>query len=215
MRFFSLALWIAGSSIAQAQTIDEGTFSIRAGGREIGREEFVIQQGRAGAATGSTLISRLRVPPMAPGFTQEAVVERRPDGSFANMQVNYQTGRRNGRVLAETARNVLRIHNASGGSEDFREYPVGVNLVGLADSAFVLYAAVADLATGDGSHISGVFPLSGRRVTFTATREGDAQNGTRIVLAGEIAGTIWLDPAGHLVRIAFPATNLEIVRLRR
>ena len=215
MRFLSAALLLAGSSVAQAQTIDEGTFSIRSSGREIGREEFSIQPGRAGAAPGSTLISRLRLPTISPTYILESVVERRQDGSFANMQVNYQTGRRTGRVLAETVRNVLRIHNASGGTEDFREYPAGPNLVALADSAYALLTAVADLASRDGSQITAVYPMSGRRVTFTARREGDGQKETRIVLAGEIAGTIWLDQSGHMVRMEFPASNLEIVRLRR
>jgi hypothetical protein len=73
---------------------------------------------------------------------------------------------------------------------------------------------VADLATQTETRFSGVYPRSGRRVTFTARREGNGSEATRIVLAGEITGTIWLDTTGHLNRIEFPGSNLEIVRLR-
>jgi hypothetical protein len=215
MRFIPLALLLAITTSGAAQSIDDGTFSIRRAGREIGREEFAIQSGRQGAATGSTVVSRLRIPAVGPTYTQESVLERRQDGSFANMQINYQSPQGSGRVLAETARNILRIHIAQGESEAIREFPAGKNLIALADSAFALYSAVADLATRDGSPISGVYPMSGRRVTFTARREGDAPEGTRIVMAGEIAGTIWLDSSGHLTRIELPGSDLEVVRLRK
>lgn len=215
MRLIPLVAYLVATSLAEAQSIDDGTFSIRQSGREIGREEFAIQHGRQGAPSGSTVISRLRIPAVAPVYTQESVVERRADGSFANMVVTYAAGSSSGRVIAEIARNVLRIYTASGGSEGIRELPVPANLIGLADSAFALYALVADLATEEGKSISGVNPRSGRHVTFTARREGDAQRETRIVMAGGITGTIWLDSTGHLVRIEFPSSNLEIVRVRR
>lgn len=215
MRLIPFAACLAVTSPAQAQSIDDGTFSIRQSGREIGREEFAIQQGRQGAPSGSTVISRVRLPAVAPAYTQESVVERRADGSFANMLVSYTAGRSSGRVIAEIARNILRIYTASGGSEGVRELPVPINLIGLADSAFALYALVADLATEEGRSISGVYPRSGRHVTFTARREGDAQQETRIIMAGGITGTIWLDSTGHLMRIEFPSSNLEIVRLRK
>lgn len=215
MRFIPVLACLAISTTAEAQSIDDGTFSIRRSGREIGREEFVIQPGRQGVPSGSTVISRVRLPAVAASYTQESVVERRADGSFANMVITYQSSRSSGRVIAETARNVLRIHWATGGSEAIRELPAPENMIGLADSAFALYALVADLASEEGVSIAGVYPQTARRVTFSARREGDAQEGTRIVMAGEIRGTIWLDQSGHLIRIQFPESDLEIVRLRR
>jgi hypothetical protein len=152
---------------------------------------------------------------VAATYTQESVVERRPDGSFANLVITYQSAQSSGRVIAETARNVLRIHTATGGKEAIREVPAPEHLIGLADSAFALYALVADLASEEGTRMTGVYPQSGRRLTFIARREGDAQEGTRIIMAGEITGTIWLDHSGHLTRIRFPESDLEIVRLRR
>lgn len=216
MRYLVCTLLVAGASSLAAQVSDEGTFSIRKSGREIGREEFVIQGSRPGGAQGTTIVSRVRVPVTAPQLTQESILERRTDGSFAAMQITHQASRDSSRVLAEAARNVLRIHRASSGSEGVREYPAASYLVGLADSAFALFAAATDLATDDGRLLAGVFPLSGRQVTFTARRvRGDASNGTRILLAGEIAGTLWVDDSGHLTRMEFPGSGIEIVRLRR
>ena len=73
---------------------------------------------------------------------------------------------------------------------------------------------VADLATGQETLFSGVYPQGGRRVSFTARRVGNGSEETRIVLAGEITGTIWLDNTGHLARIELPGSNLEVIRLR-
>jgi hypothetical protein len=214
MRHILLAACLVATTMAEAQSIDDGTFSIRQAGREIGREDFSIQPGRQGASTGSTVTSRVRFPAVSPTFTQESVVERRGDGSFSNMLVSYTSGRSTGRVIAEIARNVLRIYTASGGSEAIRELPVPVNMIALADSAFALYVLVADLATGQETRFSGVYPRSGHRVDFTARRIGNGSPETRIVLAGEIRGTIWLDNTGHLTRIELPGSDLEIVRLR-
>jgi hypothetical protein len=212
MRFFMLALLVGTSTPLAAQMSDEGTLSIRSAGREIGREDFTVQSARQGGAPGTTIVSRTRVPSVTPRFTQEAVLERRLDGSFVAMQVTQG----NGRVLADLVRNTLRIRTTSGGSEGIRELASPVLLIGLADSAYALYAAVADLATPEGRSINGLYPMSGRRVAFTAQRvEGDPEQGTRILLAGEIAGTIWMDESGRLSRLQFPASGLEIVRLRR
>ena len=214
MRFFTLAAWLVLSTAAEGQSIDDGTLSIRQAGREIGREDFSIHPGRQGASTGSTVVSRVRLPAINPRYTQESVVERAGDGSFSNMLVSYNAGGTSGRVIAEIARNVLRIYNASGGTEAIRELPVPRNMIGMADSAFALFILVVDLATGQETRFSGVYPRSGRHVLFTARREGNGSEETRIVLAGEITGTIWLDNTGHLTRIELPGSNLEVIRLR-
>jgi hypothetical protein len=214
MRIIFLAACLVATTMAEAQSIDDGTLSIRQAGREIGREDFSIHPGRQGASSGSTLVSRVRFPAVNPTYTQESVVERRGDGSFSNLLVSYSSGRTTGRVIAEIARNVLRIYTASGGSEAIRELPVPPNMIALADSAFALYVLVADLATGQETRFSGVYPRSGNRVSFTARRVGNGSAETRIVLAGEISGTIWLDNTGHLTRIELPGSALEIVRLR-
>ncbi len=216
MRYLSLALLLCISRPGGAQVVDEGTFSIRASGREIGREEFTVQGSRQGGAPGSTIISRVRYPAVIPQFTQETILERRPDESFSAIQVSYQSPSGSGRVLAEVARNRLRIHSTSGGSEAIRELPASSSMIGLADSAFALYGAIAELATPEGRRLTAVFPTTGKQLPFTARKvAGDDSEGARILLAGEIVGTIWMDGSGHLTRMEFPRSGIEIVRLRR
>ncbi|MEO8199200.1 MAG: hypothetical protein ABI679_01640 [Gemmatimonadota bacterium] len=213
MKYLIPALILCLTQQGTAQSVDQGTFSIRAAGREIGREEFSVATSRQGGAPGSTVISRVRIPAVTPRFTQETVLERRADGSFSAIEVSKPGA---GRALAELARNKLLIHFMSGGSEAIREWPAAPNMVGLADSAYAMFAAIADLATPDGLQLTGVYPVSGRRVPFTAKKlPGDGTEGTRILLAGEITGTIWMDEAGRLTRMEFPQSGIEIVRLRK
>lgn len=216
MRYLSLVLLLCTPHPGEAQTVDEGTFSIRAAGREIGREDFALRSTRQGGAPGSTIISRVRIPAVTPQFTQEAILERRADGSLSAIQVIHQSPARSGRVLAEVARNTLRIHSTSGGSEAIKEIPASADMIGLADSAYALFASVAELATPEGRQLTAVFPVNGKRVPFTAQKlGGDAGGGVRILLAGEIVGTLWMDGSGHLTRMEFPQSGIEIVRLRR
>ena len=82
--------------------------------------------------------------------------------------------------------------------------------------AYALYATVVPLATAEGQTVTAVFPENGRQVTFSARRvDGDDGPGSRIVMSGEINGTIWLDASGHILRLEFPSAGLEAVRLRR
>jgi hypothetical protein len=218
MRTLIVASLLLLAHQAQAQTVDQGTLVVRQGGREIGREEFAVQAGRAGGAQGSTIVTRGRFPAVSPVVAQDATVERRTDGSFTSIQVLKEQGRKISRYIAEvTPRNVLRIHaSSSGGSEGVREYPAVPNLVGMVDSSYALFLAVADLSSSEGQTITALFPASGRRATFTATRTGGDQGGnSRIVMSGEITGTIYLDPEGRLQRLEFPSLDLEAVRLRR
>lgn len=203
---------------AEAQVLDQGTLVIKLGGREIGREEFLVRSGRTGGAQGTTLVTRGRFPAVAPALSQEATVERKGDGSFANIQVTREQGAVVGRFLAEvTPRNVLRIHaSSSGGSEEVREYPGVPRLIALADSAYALYVAVVPLASPAGETITAVYPENGKRVSFTARRSsGDGGAGSSIVMSGDINGTIWLDASGNILRLEFPSVGLEAVRLRR
>ena len=218
MRHFLVAVGLACATGAEGQAPDQGTLVIKQAGRELGREEFVIRNGRAGGAQGTTITTRGRFPAVAPALTQEGVVERRSDGSFISMQVTREADPVVSRFLAEvTPRNVLRIHaSTSGGAEGVREYPAVPRLIGLVENSFALYAAVVPLATPEGTTLTALFPEDGRRVAFNARKDpGEGGTGSSIVMSGEINGTIWLDPNGQILRLELPSTGLEAVRLGR
>lgn len=217
MRTPMLALALAVWSVpAAGQVVDEGTFVVRQAGREIGREDFSIDTGRQGGAPGTSLRTHVRFPSVRPQFECEAILERRPGGEFvaAQFDITGKAGAR--RILAEASRQVLRIHTAANGSEAIREMPARPDLVILDDSLFALYAAVAELASEGGTRLTGVFPRSGRRTAFLARRvaPGNDSASTRILLSGDLTGTIWMDEDGHVTRLEFPATRLEVQRLR-
>ena len=83
----------------------------------------------------------------------------------------------------------------------------------LDDDVHSLYTAVADLATPAGKRLTGIFPRTGRRASFTARLESDGQGDTRrITLAGDIAGTMQTDAQGRLRRLELPAQNKIVSR---
>ena len=210
---WALALVFAIPAPASAQ--DEGTFIVRQAGREIGREDFTLQTGREGGADGTTIVSHTRYPGLAPSAEGRVIVERRADGTFAAAQFDLDQGRSIRHLLIESGNRLLRIRASGGGNEAVRELPASPDVVILDDSSFALYLAVAQLATPEGRRLVGVFPASGRRVPFSARRDaGDDPSETRIILAGGLTGTLWLDAQGRLDRLAFPGEGLEVGRLR-
>jgi hypothetical protein len=85
-------------------------------------------------------------------------------------------------------------------------------MVLLADSVFVLYAAVADLATPVGSSLTAVYPRTGVRIGFIATRlPGNRPTETVIQLTGGLTGTVTLNAAGYLDRLDLP-NGITVVR---
>jgi hypothetical protein len=83
----------------------------------------------------------------------------------------------------------------------------------LDDEVHSLYAAVADLATPAGKRLTGIFPRTGKRASFSARLETAGQGQTnRIVLTGDVAGTLVTDTEGRLQRLELPAQNKVVSR---
>ena len=86
-------------------------------------------------------------------------------------------------------------------------------MVLLDDAVFSLYHPVAELATPAGRTLTAIFPRSGKRATFTARREsGSAGAAGRVVLSGEITGTMVTDARGRLERLELPAKGTVVTR---
>ena len=103
------------------------------------------------------------------------------------------------------------VRTVARGSESGRELPGGPDVVLLDDEVFSLYATVADLATTAGKRLTAIYPRTGRRAAFTARREGQAGSSRRVILTGDIAGTLVTDGDGRLERLELPAEN-KVVR---
>lgn len=186
-----------------AQISDAGVLSVRKGGREVARETFgstlcpdggrsfsARQQGRAGGPDQVSV--QIDLTPAAELYA-----------------FDYKSAET--RVLGAVSGPRLTLRSASRGRETARELPAGPGLVVLDDRLVAPFAVVSELATPEGRPLVGIFPATGRRVSFVARAE--QSDGRRVVtLTGDLAGTITA-VSGRLTRVEIPALDLDAVRL--
>jgi len=208
-----LLLLAIPAGTAAAQALDQGTFSIRQDGREVGREQFVLRKGRGrGDEPGTTLTSTARFRSGDSVLTFVAVLQRTSAGNIAAFQYDLPATSPTRRILAATDGGRLTVRSLGEHIEAARQWPATSSMVLLADSVFALYAAVADLATPGGSSLTAVFPRTGARIGFTATRlPGSRPAEVTIQLSGGLTGTVALNAAGHLERLDLP-NGISVVR---
>jgi hypothetical protein len=191
MRMAAVLLSLLPAAQAFAQEPLETKLSIQQGGREIGREEFTLRQGRGRGTPGSTLIASAFYPATNPTLKLTATLERTPESALAKFQLEVEGPNGPTVILAAGSGARLIIRTVAKGSEAGRELPGGPDVVLLDDQVFSLYSAVADVATPAGKSLSGVFPRTARRASFVAQREGGHVN-----LTGDIRGTLETDGKG-------------------
>jgi hypothetical protein len=191
MRMAAVMLSLLPAAQAFAQEPLETKLSIQQGGREIGREEFTLRQGRGRGTPGSTLIASAFYPATSPSLKLTATLERTPESALAKFQLEVEGPNGPTVILAAGSGARLIIRTVAKGSEAGRELPGGPDVVLLDDQVFSLYSAVADVATPAGKSLTGVFPRTARRASFVAQREGGHVN-----LTGDIRGTLETDGKG-------------------
>ncbi len=184
---------------------------VEEGGREIGREEFTLQTGRAGGA-GTSLTASARYPGTNPTTRLNAVLERTQESAIAKFQLEVESPEGTTVILAAGTGARLIVRTVAKGSETGREMPGGPDVVLLDDAVYSLYAAVADLATSAGRRLSAIYPRSGRRAIFTARREAGQGGRVRVDLSGDITGALVTDADGRLVRLELPDRKVRVTR---
>ena len=213
MRTATVLLLLLPAAQAEAQESLETKLVITHEGRETGREEFSLRQGRGRGAPGSTLIAVARYPATNPLLKLAATLERTPESALAKFQLDVQGPNGTTVILAAGSGARLIIRTVAKGSEAGRELPGGPDVVLLDDAVYSLYTAVVDLATPSGKSLTGVFPRTSRRASFVARRDAGGENGaTRVTLSGEINGTVLTDSRGRLQRLEFPGSGILVTR---
>jgi hypothetical protein len=198
---------------ALAQADAPITLIVKQGGKEIGREDFTLSQGRGRGAAGSTLSATARYPASGPTTRLTAVLERTAEFAIAKFQLDVDSPSGTTVILAAGSGARLIVRTVASGSESGRELPGGPDVVLLDDDVHSLYSAVADLATPAGKRLTGIFPRTGKRASFTATLETTGQGDSiRIVLTGDVAGTLLTDTEGRLRRLELPGQNKVVSR---
>lgn len=194
-----------------AQVIDEGVFSIRRGGTEIGREEFTIRSGRGadGKTAGTTISAVTRYPALDPTTTITAVIERSLSGRFTVFQLEYQAPGVSEQYLGAQDRGRITIHRFSAEAREAREFPGGASAYILVDGVYALYQVLADLGSADGAAVTAYLARDGNRRRITVTSSGELE----VQLRGDMMADIRLDSAGRILRMEFPGTAVTVVRL--
>ncbi|HJP56374.1 MAG TPA: hypothetical protein VJ847_05020 [Gemmatimonadales bacterium] len=189
-----LMLLQAGPLVAQSS----GTLVVRRNGAEIGREQVTLEQGRRRGMSGTTLTVASRYPATAAASQLGARLERTPDGQLAVFQLDVEKPDPVTFLAAGAGARIV-LKTIAKGSDAAQEMPGGPDVVLLDDNAVALFTAVADLATPAGVRLTGFYPRTGRRASFTARKDG-----TRVTLSGGIAGSLTVDESGRLTRAELP-----------
>ena len=166
LRTAALLLLLAHqTSPALAQADAPITLMVKEGGKEIGREDLTLTQGRGRGAAGSTLSATARYPASAPTTRLTAVLERTAEFAIAKFQLDVEGPDGTTVILAAGSGARLIVRTVASGSESGRELPGGPDVVLLDDEVHSLYSAVADLATPAGKRLTAIFPRTGKRAT--------------------------------------------------
>src|SRR5919112_5617991 len=200
MRLAAVLLMLAPAAQTWAQE-PTAKLVIRQAGREIGREEFTLTQGRGRGAPGTSLQASARYPATNPTLRLSATLERTPESALAKFQLDVEGPNGPTVILAAGSGARLIIRTVAKGSEAGRELPGGPDVVLLDDQVFSLYLSVADLATPSGKSLTAVFPRTARRASFVARREAGGGGGARVTLTGDIRGSLATDGQGRLLRL--------------
>jgi hypothetical protein len=194
-----------------AQVIDEGVFSIRHSGTEIGREDFTIRTGRGpdGKTAGTTISAVARYPALNPTTTITTVLERSLNGRFTVFQLEYEAPGVSEQYLGAQDRGRITIHRFSAEAREARQFPGGDAAYVMLDSVYAIHQVLADLATMEGVSTTVYLARDGTRRQITSTL-GD---GRSVQLGGDVQATILLDSANRIMRIDFHGTLVTAVRL--
>jgi hypothetical protein len=213
LRAAALVLLLAPQAAAAlAQAAGPVTLVVTQDGKEIGREELSLTPGRGRGSPGSTLSVRARY--LAAGKTElTALLERTPELAIAKFQLDVESPTGPTVILAAGSGARLIVRTVARGSESGRELPGGPDVVLLDDEVLSLYTAVADLATPAGKRLTAIFPRTGKRAAFTAKQESAGEGERqRVVMSGDVSGTIVTDTEGRLRRLELPGQNKVVQR---
>lgn len=203
----------AAPASAQTVTLDEGTFRVSIGGREVGTERFQIQRNGSGAQ--AVIIARGRITLDAQEVTASAQLAGetlRPAG----YEVEVRGG--NGEKIQGTVvggRFSARIQSDAG--ENMREYLVSEGAV-LADEGIAHhYYFVLQRLQGGSARVPLLIPRESRQVTATVEAAGSEEiriGGQSVTArkvtvrpAGGAERIVWADAQGRILRVQVPANQ--------
>ncbi len=217
LTMFALAALAPAAAGAQS-TLDEGTFRILVGGREVGRETFSIKQSGAGAE--AVVVAQGRVTLSSQDLTSS--LELRGAGlrpASYRMQVEGDGSQRiAGRVIGGRFSEQI----ASGSGEQLREYLASDGAIVADDGVAHQYFFVARRALEGQTSVPLLVPRQSKQVMATLRLVGPEriEAGGSAVQARHIvvqprtgdARDIWVDNRGRVLRVEIKARDYTAVR---
>jgi hypothetical protein len=225
-----LAAWVmAGAAAAvltapgSAQTVqvDEGTFRLLVGGREVGVETFSIR--RNGDGPDAVIIAQGRV--VLNGTAASEVIANVQVAGAGLRPVAYDLEVRGGdarRIRGSVTGSRAAARTVSAAGESMREYLVSEGAVILDDGVAHHYYFIAQRAAAGAASTPIMVPRESRQMQASislAVAESVSAGGTttqarRLTVqpAGGDARHVWIDSQGRVLRVEIPSRNYTAVR---
>jgi len=215
-----VAATMALPASAQTVRIDEGTFRILLGGREVGTETFAIRQNGTGAD--AVIIAQGRVALDQNGASEVVASVQLAGAGLRPVAYDLELRGGDARRIHGSVTGRRASARIAAGSETFREYLVTEGAVVLDDGVAHHYYFIAQRALAGATTVPIMVPRESRQVQATLAlggEEGISAAGTtvrarRITVqpAGGDARHVWIDGNGRVLRVEVPARNLVAVR---
>ena len=217
------ALAIAGSAHAQTVTLDEGSYRISIGGKEVGTETFSIRQNGTGEsaviiAVGRVVLDADKGPQEVSSELQVAGRTWRPAAYEVRVQ-GAGAERITGRIVG--SRFSAQIVSPAG--ESMREYLAGEGAVLIDDGVAHQYYFLARRLTGDAARIPVIIPRQNRQVsaqvsgagseTLTIGTQKVAARKLTVAPAGLPVRTVWVDDQGRVLRLEISGSGFVAQRV--
>lgn len=180
------------------------TLVVRNAGVEVGRETLRLERSADG---GSLMLVEAQYPQSR--LRLSGTLQRDAAGALVSFRVRLEGPDGPVSVMAATSGQRLVLRTESRAGESGREVPAARDVLVLDEQLLSLLAAVVERASPAGTRLTAVWPRSGRRGSFVATRTDRT-----ISLTGDLAGTLTLDEAGTLIRLEVPAQGLTATAIR-
>ncbi len=201
--------------------LDEGTFLVRQDTAEIGREAFRLSPARGGGA-GWTLGCTVRYDRARPIVVFNPVLELGADSQPASLEYTVADPREPLRILGQLVHGRFSVRHLGRRIERAREFPAPAPVVVLDDAVFALYLPAAWQAGPTPVPVTAIFPRSGRRERLalqdlgvaptTLNRAPMSLRHVTVTGGANQLVHLWLDSAGHLLKVEVPAHRLTAER---
>lgn len=216
-----LAASVLAAVPAAAQTVDQGTFRVYVGDREVGTESFTITQ--TGSGAGAVTMASGRVELRLTDGSLSLAPRLRAQGVGAD-PVQYQvdvSGDAPQRIVGNIAGGRVSQKVVTGAGEQLREYVASAGAIVLDEGVAHHYYFLAQRTHA--GRVPVIVPRANAQVIATVTNRGEesvqvAGRTARLFHlvvqpAGGAAADVWVDDLNRVIRVEVPARQYRAVRV--